>query len=300
MVTEPEQLEAPDNGLTPGTLGIAFGLHVALFLGIFIIGLFNKSDQNDDSDAKNEKEEVIVPIDLTVVPPWAKKTNEEKADPRPPPPKVKQTPKQKQTPPKPQKTNIPEDNKAEKKIPPKSTTVEPGAFKKNKPVKKVTPTKNNPPPDPSPAPEIESPPTLDTKSIERNIKESGKATARENPPPNAKELLNKGYRPSDRTQLESNEAQLGISLIEAAVRREWDKEQFNWNSNLKKIQVRFQLGAGGMVRGYRMLSSSGDSEVDRTAQNALSRLKAKGRIDGLTPNFIKNYPEITILMEPTP
>ena len=132
------------------------------------------------------------------------------------------------------------------------------------------------------------------------MKDYGLATARENPLPNAKELLNKGYRPSNRNQLATNEAQLGVSLIQAAIRREWDKEQFNWNSNLKKIQVRFQLGEGGMVRGYRILSSSGDSEVDRTAQNALSRLKAKGRIDGLTPNFIKNYPEITILMEPTP
>ena len=63
--------------------------------------------------------------------------------------------------------------------------------------------------------------------------------------------------------------------------------------------VKFQLGAGGVVRGFVILSGSGDADVDRTAVSALNRLKAGGRIAGLSAQFLEQFPELAIVMEPT-
>ena len=159
-----------------------------------------------------------------------------------------------------------------------------GTLKKGKQIKKAKPL--SPPPPQEPLPDLKR----------------GKGTAVDKPLSNIdmKKMLEQGYRYGARNQIATSEAQRCVSLIQAAIRREWNKESFTWHAGLRPIQVKFQLGAGGVVRDFVIISGSGDGSVDRTAQDALNRLKAKGRIDGLTPNFIKQFPEITILMEPTP
>ena len=90
-----------------------------------------------------------------------------------------------------------------------------------------------------------------------------------------------------------------VSLIRAAILREWNKESFKWYSGLRPIQVDLQFGPGGTVRGFAVRSGSGDADVDRTAVSALNRLKAAGRIAGLSAQFLEQFPELAIVMEPT-
>ena len=92
-MVESEQIRPPDSGLTWQTFGIAFALHVVVFLSIWGAGwIFSREEE--------KKDEEIVPIDLTIVPPWAKKTDDPNPDPKPPPPKVEQQKKPKPPPPK--------------------------------------------------------------------------------------------------------------------------------------------------------------------------------------------------------
>ena len=115
---------------------------------------------------------------------------------------------------------------------------------------------------------------------------------------NRKKVLDQGYRPSLRNQIVPSEGQWCVSLISDAIRKEWDKESFSWHAGLRPIEMKLRLGAGGVVRGFSIKSGSGDESVDRTAQNALARLKGRS-IPGLTSEFIKQYPELDLYMEPT-
>ncbi len=128
----------------------------------------------------------------------------------------------------------------------------------------------------------------------------GKGTASEDPLKNVdpKKMLEQGYRYGTRNQLATSEEQLCVSLIAMAIRREWDKESFKWYSGLRPIEVNLQLGPGGKVSGFSILSGSGDADVDRTAISALNRLKSQ-KIPGLTAQFIEQFPQLTIVMEPT-
>ena len=105
-----------------------------------------------------------------------------------------------------------------------------------------------------------------------------------------------GYRIGARKQLAEIEEQRCVSLIAQAIKREWNKESFKWYPGLKPLQVSLKLGPGGSVRGFSILAGSGDRDVDRTAQSALSRLKS---IPGLSATFLEHFPEIALLMEPT-
>ncbi len=130
----------------------------------------------------------------------------------------------------------------------------------------------------------------------------GKGTASEPLTPldvKMKKMLEQGYRYGARNQIANDEATRCVSLIKAAILREWNKEHFKWYSGMRPIQVKLQLGPGGAVRGFSIRSSSGDADVDRTAENALNRLKANGKIAGLSAQFIEDYPVLDVEMEPT-
>lgn len=294
MLMGSEQMGPPSSGLTWRTFGIAFVLHVALFLFFWGMGLINF-----------RKPDVIIPIDMTIVPPWAQQTDDPDPDPNPPPPEVKQEVKPPPKAPEPEKVEVTRPVEAVEKVVEKKKPEKIDLKKKAKLVK--TPPKPQPPQKslkdtakvvtPKPVP-VERPPDL---KIPDNVKKFGKGTAADKPLSNIdmKKMLDQGYRYGARNQIATSEAQRCVSLIQAAIRREWNKESFKWYSGLRPIQVDFQLGPGGVVRGFAIRAGSGDADVDRTAQSALRRLKASGRIDGLSAQFLEQYPELTIVMEPT-
>jgi len=282
-----------EGGLTWRALGVAVGLHVALFLFFWGMGIISF-----------RRPDVIIPIDMTIVPPWAQQTDDPEPDPAPPPPEVKPV-KPLPKPPEPVKTEVKPNVEAVEKVVEKKKP-DPRDLKKNaKLVKK--PPKPEPPKKslkdtakvvtPKPVP-VERPPDL---KLPDNIKRYGKGTAADKPLDNIdmKKMLEQGYRYGARNQLATSEEQLCVSLIRAAILREWNKESFKWYSGLRPIEVNLQLGSGGTVKGFRIHSGSGDADVDRTAQSALARLKANGRIAGLTAQFLEKFPSINIVMEPT-
>ena len=294
MLMGSEQMGPPSSGLTWRTFGIAFVLHVELFLFFWGMGLINF-----------RKPDVIIPIDMTIVPPWAQQTDDPEPDPNPPPPEVKQEVKPPPKAPEPEKVEVKPKVEAVEKVVEKKKPEKVDLKKNAKLIKK--PPKPPPPQKslkdsakvitPKPVP-VERPPDL---KIPDNVKKFGKGTAADKPLSNIdmKKMLDQGYRYGARNQLATSEAQRCVSLIQAAIRREWNKESFKWYSGLRPIQVDFQLGPGGVVRGFAIRAGSGDADVDRTAQSALRRLKASGRIDGLSAQFLEQYPELTIVMEPT-
>ena len=287
MLTESEQMGSPDSGLTWQTLAIAAGLHVALFLVILAIGLFNGSKKPD-----NDSKENIVPIDLMIVPPWAKQTDDPNPDPNPPPPKVKQQ-KPKPPPKAPEvKKNVDVKSKDALVKVNERKEIKRGELKQRKRPQAIER------PAPQRVPDVERPPDL---KIPDSIKTFGKGTAAEKPLENIdlNKMLNQGYRLGAHNQIATSEAQRCASLIKEAIHREWNKESFNWHSGLRPIKVNFQLGAGGVVRGFAILSGSGDADVDHTALSALRRLREKGGIPALSKSFIDQYPQLTVTMEPT-
>ena len=287
-----EQTGAPDCGLSWRTFGIAFAVHVALFLFFWGMGIINF-----------RKPDVIIPIDMTIVPPWAQQTDDPEPDPNPPPPEVKQeTPPPKA--PEPEKVEVKPNVEAVEKVVEKKKPEKVDLKKNAKLVKK--PPKPQPPQKSlkdtaklTPAKPLERPPDL---KIPDTVKTFGKGTAHDKPLKDIdmKKMLDQGYRYGAKNQIATSEAQRCASLIQEAIYREWNKESFNWHSGLRPIRVDFQLGAGGIVRGFAIQSGggSGDAEVDRTAVSALNRLKGQ-KIYGLTAQFLEQFPELAIVMEPT-
>jgi outer membrane biosynthesis protein TonB len=286
-----EQTGAPDCGLSWRTFGIAFAVHVALFLFFWGMGIINF-----------RKPDVIIPIDMTIVPPWAQQTDDPEPDPNPPPPEVKQV-KPPPKAPEPEKVEVKPKVEAVEKVVEKKKPEKVDLKKNAKLIKKPKPE----PPQknlkdkakvvtPKPVP-VERPPDL---KIPDTVKKFGKGTANDKPLKDIdmKKMLEQGYRYGAKNQLAASEEQRCASLIRQAILREWNKESFKWYSGLRPIQVTLQLGSGGKVSGFSILSGSGDADVDRTAQSALNRLKGQ-KIIGLTAQFIEQFPQLTIVMEPT-
>ena len=302
------------------SLAIAFALHALLFLLFWGVTFFAPR-------AEEKKELEVIPVDLTIVPPWAKKTDDLKPDPKPPAPKQENQPQPKaQEPKKQQKKEIPvltgeaveqvkvePEKKPEQKKKPEEKKPEPekkpemrrGDLKNKAKKIKGQPKPQKPEPklkDKAKLKEVPAPPAPPlppTVKIPDSVRDFGKGTAAEDPLKNIdmKKMLEQGYRYGTRNQLATSEEQLCLSLIKRAINREWDKESFNYHEGLRNIQVKLQLGTDGKVRGFTVLSGSGDADVDRTAQNALIRLRGT-KINGLTEQFLKKYPELNTVMEP--
>ena len=286
-----EQTGAPDSGLSWRTFGIAFAVHAALFLFFWGMGISNF-----------RKPDVIIPIDMTIVPPWAQQTDDPEPDPNPPPPEVKQV-KPPPKAPEPEKVEVKPKVEAVEKVVEKKKPEKVDLKKNAKLIKKPKPE----PPQknlkdkakvvtPKPVP-VERPPDL---KIPDTVKKFGKGTANDKPLKDIdmKKMLDQGYRYGAKNQIATSEEQLCVSLIDKAIRREWNKESFKWYDKLHPILVNLQLGPGGVVRGFAILSGSGDADVDRTAVSALNRLKGQ-RIYGLTAQFLEQCPQVRIIMEPT-
>ena len=264
------------------TILIAAGLHLAAFVLFWITSLII-----------HREPEVVIPIDMTIVPPWVEQDPDDPdPDPNPPPeeekkpepPKPEPKPEPEPEPPKEEPKEkveaveqIKEKPKPKKKVFKKSEIKHP---KKEKPKKKefkrgkvIKPPKIKPP--------MKLPP--------------GKGTSRDKPLSQAEimKALAAGAKFGASNQLAANEEQRCISLISRRFYECWT--DFNWSENLRPVHLLVKFGAGGRITGYRIVQSSGDSKVD---QSVLAAAKRAGYVAGLSADFLKRYPEITIEMKP--
>lgn len=271
---------APSKPLSGLSFGISVAVHVAV-LGVLLLV----------TKVFTRPPETVIPIDMTIVPPWAEQTDDPEPDPNPPP---------KPEPPKPKPK--PQPRPEPKPEPVKNVEAVEKVVEKKKPPEKKPPEKLNLRDKAKLVKDSPKPPEkLDlrdkAKKVDAPKLPPGKATAAEKPlsPEEIRKLLEQGYTYGSRNQLATSEAQRCVSIIAQAIRREWDKESFKWYPGLSPIQVMLQFGPGGSIRGFRIVSGSGDPDVDRTAQNALRRL---GRIPGLSSSFLEQFAEIAIEMKP--
>ena len=256
-----EQYEGERSLLTWRTFGVALGLHALLFLVLWAI-----------SAAFMRSPDVIIPIDMTIVPPWAEQTDDPEPDPLPPPKPEPEQPKPKPPEPKPEPPKLEETKQdavvKEKPKPPKKKT-ERGEFLKDAKLVKAPP-----------------------------MKRTGKATAADKPMTEAeyRKFLEQGYKIGARNQLAPNEESRCVSLVAAALKRHW-VEEFHWTEGLQSVYLELTFGPGGALRSYRIVRSSGDAQVD---SSVLAAAKATGSVPGLTPDFVRKYSGTPFVIEMKP
>ena len=266
--------------LSKRNLAIALVLHVSTFVLFWLYAACH--DLFD-------KEEEIIPIDLTVVvnqnldgkenePPPLKKVEPE-------PPKPKPQPK-----PKP-KVKKPEKPKELEKI---VTNV---VAKVNKKAEEKRPEKKKPEPPKKTAKELreermrkmrESAKQVNEKvTIEvRTAKASGDGRTARKTLSDAEVMrrLNEGYKPGTSEQIATSELQLGYSLIKQTFEEKWDKPP--WTDTLKPMTIRVWFGGGGRIVKYNLERSSGDRKADQSILSAASRV---GSIPALPAAFVDKF-----------
>ena len=266
--------------LSKRNLAIALVLHVSTFVLFWLYAACH--DLFD-------KEEEIIPIDLTVVvnqnldgkenePPPLKKVEPE-------PPKPKPQPK-----PKP-KVKEPEKPKELEKI---VTNV---VAKVNKKAEEKRPEKKKPEPPKKTAKELreermrkmrESAKQVNEKvTIEvRSAKASGDGRTARKTLSDAEVMrrLNEGYKPGTSEQIATSELQLGYSLIKQTFEEKWDKPP--WTDTLKPMTIRVWFGGGGRIVKYHLERSSGDRKADQSILSAASRV---GAIPALPAAFVDKF-----------
>ena len=259
------------------TLLMAFGLHVAAFVFFWIAAkiIYRTPD-------------VIIPIDMTIVPPWAEQDpNDPDPDPNPPP---EEQPKPEPPKPKPQPEEPPKaDEKldAVEKIPEKKKK----EFKKSEikqPEKKVEekPKKK----------EFVKGPIKKPPKIKPPVKlPPGRGTSRDKPLSQAEimKALAAGAKFGASNQLATSEEQRCVSLISRRFYECWT--DFTWSENLRPVLLTVKFGGGGKILGYKIVQSSGDAKVD---QSVLAAAKRADHVSGLSADFLKKYPEVTVSMTP--
>lgn len=270
--------------LGAANLCIAVALHVVLFAGFWVFAVFH---------GLFDKEEEIIPIDLTVVvvenldgkddePPPLKKPEP------PPPPRPKPKPKPAVKKPDPPKelekiaTNVvakvekkkDEPKKTEKKEEPKKTKEElreeriKQMRERAKVVDKTTIVKEPTKPQPNGRTDKK---TLSDAEIAK--------------------LLNQGYKPGKSTNLASNAEQLAYSLIKEAFERKWDVPP--WTDTLKPMTIRVWFGPGGKIEHVMFVARSGDNRADKSLEDAAARV---GAIPALDPEFIEKHRKNGVLL----
>lgn len=235
------------------------------------------------------KPDVIIPIDMTVVPPWAEQTDDPNPDPNPPPPKQEELTKPAPPPPevKPPDPKVEAVEKiVEKPKPPKP----PEKPKEKRDLRKDAKLVKTPIPAPQPmnlrdkAKKVDPPP---------NIHKFGNATAKSKPlsPEEFMRLMNQGYRIGSENQIAQNEVQRCLSIIQRVIQTECDKEHVNW-AGVQSPILDLAFGNGGRLTRYRIHTPSGDPNLDRVVLNALSRI---GSIPGLSTTFLDSVKDGILL-----
>ena len=266
--------------LSKRNLAIALVLHVSTFVLFWLYAACH--DLFD-------KEEEIIPIDLTVVvnqnldgkenePPPLKKVEPEPPKPKPQPkpkPKVKKPEKPKEL----EKivTNVVAkvDKKAEEKRPEKKKPEPPKKTAKELREERMRKMRES-------ATQVDEKVTIEV----RTAKASGDGRTARKTLSDAEVMrrLNEGYKPGTSEQIATSELQLGYSLIKQTFEEKWDKPP--WTDTLKPMTIRVWFGGGGRIVKYHLERSSGDRKADQSILSAASRV---GAIPALPAAFVDKF-----------
>lgn len=272
MIGDRESGKPPVLGVR--SVGLALAGHIVVFLLLYSFALLHLRPK-----------EAVIPIDLTVV------VNENlDGEENEPPPLSNDRPE----PPKPPEPKPPE--------------APPAAEEKIEAVEQIAEKKPEPPKPPEKTKEQlreerikrmrESAKLIDRPvKIEIKNKPSGNGRTERQTRTEAeiRRFLDQDYRPGTKTQLAADETQRCISLIRAAFYNKWDRPP--WTDSLKEMLLSVQFDMSGRVKGYRLLKSSGDAKADATVRQAAALVHM---VTGLSTDFLRENPEVTIRFKVTP
>lgn len=284
---EQEKPEGDVREINFRTMWFSFLCHAALGIAFASFSLVN--------DWFHPHEDII-PIDMTVVPPWAEQDPDD-PDPDPnPPPKELPKPVEK-TPPDPapipkaeEKVDalekIPEKPKPRKKEFKRAKLEE--QKKPEKPVKekfKKAKLENQPKPVAQKPRKTDAPDNLP----------AGKGTSRDKPltAKDYEKALAAGARIGAKNELPTSEEQRCMAIIQRVFYENWTG--FTWYDGLKPVMLRVRFGPGGRLVAYSIHVSSGDKAVDQTVLTAAKRV---GAVQNLSAAFLEKHGEIIIRMWP--
>ena len=266
--------------LSKRNLAIALVLHVSTFVLFWLYAACH--DLFD-------KEEEIIPIDLTVVvnqnldgkenePPPLKKVEPEPPKPKPQPkpkPKVKKPEKPKEL----EKivTNVVAkvDKKAEEKRPEKKKPEPPKKTAKELREERMRKMRES-------AKQVNEKVTIEVRSAKASG--DGRTARKTLSDAEVMRRLNEGYKPGTSEQIATSELQLGYSLIKQTFEEKWDKPP--WTDTLKPMTIRVWFGGGGRIVKYNLERSSGDRKADQSILSAASRV---GSIPALPAAFVDKF-----------
>ena len=266
--------------LSKRNLAIALVLHVSTFVLFWLYAACH--DLFD-------KEEEIIPIDLTVVvnqnldgkenePPPLKKVEPEPPKPKPQPkpkPKVKKPEKPKEL----EKivTNVVAkvDKKAEEKRPEKKKPEPPKKTAKELREERMRKMRES-------AKQVDKKVTIEVRSAKASG--DGRTARKTLSDAEVMRRLNEGYKPGTSEQIATSELQLGYSLIKQTFEEKWDKPP--WTDTLKPMTIRVWFGGGGRIVKYNLERSSGDRKADQSILSAASRV---GSIPALPAAFVDKF-----------
>ena len=266
--------------LSKRNLAIALVLHVSTFVLFWLYAACH--DLFD-------KEEEIIPIDLTVVvnqnldgkenePPPLKKVEPEPPKPKPQPkpkPKVKEPEKPKEL----EKivTNVVAkvDKKAEEKRPEKKKPEPPKKTAKELREERMRKMRES-------AKQVNEKVTIEVRSAKASG--DGRTARKTLSDAEVMRRLNEGYKPGTSEQIATSELQLGYSLIKQTFEEKWDKPP--WTDTLKPMTIRVWFGGGGRIVKYNLERSSGDRKADQSILSAASRV---GSIPALPAAFVDKF-----------
>lgn len=275
-----EEPSNPPKPLSLLTLGLALGVHVAIFLVFWLCALVIR-----------HATPVVIPIDMTFVlhenldkepddlPP-SDEPKQPEPEPEPEPPKITPPPPPKIEPK--QEAVITEKPKKEepKKAPPKKEP--PKKFVKGKRITRKNDSKK---------------PKEDFTKLRAADRRTGNGP-RTDKKMSAAEIakwLALGAREGTKNQLPDNELSRCLGLIKNRFYEVWD--QPSWTENLKPTVLEIRFGAGGRILGFKVVTSSGDKEVDDSVRRAAARVDS---VPGLTAEFLSDYATLQIAFEVTP
>lgn len=286
---EEQQMKKPEV-LGVKSVGLAVALHVVAFLLLYLFAMLHLKPR-----------ESVIPIDLTVV--VNENLDGDENEPPPldnPPPKVEQP---KPAPPPPEPPKVEEKVEAVEQIVEKPKPKEKPKEEKPKEEKKPDPPK---PPEKTKeellkermekmresAKVVKNPPKIIVKDKPSG---NGKTDKQKLSEAEIRKLLDKGYKPSNTTQLAASEEQRCISLIRNAFYAKWNRPP--WNDTMKEMHLKVKFGDGGRVLGYQLVQHSGDTKADASVLQAAALVSS---VPGLSLDFLTKNPTVTIRFKVTP
>jgi len=244
-------------------VAVAIFLHILLFAALWFFGQFEFT-----------KKELVIPVELTVV-----------VDTPPPPPKVeeKKPVEEKPKPPKPP---------PKKEDPPKpKEAVEQIQVKTNKIVKVEKPKEEKPKEEKKPEPPKKTAAEIRKERLDAMRKSAKDVTikeskpSKEKPPPNWQELLNKGYKPGETTQIAPNEESRCLGILKQSIDDKW-RELSPQTGAPGHVYITIRFSRGGVIAAHSLSKSSGDRLSDAAAMKVVGSI---GSVRGLSAEFLDKY-----------